>query len=333
MTETLQAERKRTRARRAAGERLVWAAAVAVPMFVAAGLLRPAERIGVYPKKYWADKLAWRRCADLVAAGDSRVYMGISPAVIERHLPGARVVNFGFSAVGYSPDYLAAVERVLDGSAAERIILLGVTPHSLTPNACRRSGFTDTRERATRQDATCLELEARFGRFFERVPLDDTVDRMLGVRTAGQYLTRYHADGWMEILRAHRDPELAIRLWEGDPKVHDNPVDPNVVQRLVAAVRRWTAAGIRVYGFRPPISAAMCRIEQTLAPFDEAAFVRRFQAAGGRWIDVAPERYPTYDGHHLHRDVAVRLSGDLAAHILATLPAPGAADRFAARPQ
>ena len=46
--------------------------------------------------------------------------------------------------------------------------------------------------------------------------------------------------------------------------------------------------------------------------FDREAFVRDFRAAGGIWLDVDQDGYRTYDGSHLVRSSAEKLSRDLA---------------------
>ena len=86
---------------------------------------------GLVREEYWRIKMNWHHCADIVLAGDSRIQVGVSPERMNRQLPGLRILNYGFGRVGYSQEYLRAVEALLDPASSDRTIVLGITPSAL----------------------------------------------------------------------------------------------------------------------------------------------------------------------------------------------------------
>ena len=80
---------------------------------------------------FWCTKAAWRSCADVVVAGDSTVYRGVSPAAMASILPGMRIFNYGFAAIGYGREYLEAIEDMLAPDGGAKIIVLGLNPPAI----------------------------------------------------------------------------------------------------------------------------------------------------------------------------------------------------------
>jgi len=87
------------------------------------------------------------------------------------------------------------------------------------------------------------------------------------------------------------------------------------LDRVLAYVQKWRAAGIVVYGVRLPVDDRTTTIEDAKSGFVEEDFVARFERAGGVWIVLGKGPYETYDGSHLCRHAALRLSGELSRAI------------------
>jgi hypothetical protein len=127
------------------------------------------------------------------------------------------------------------------------------------------------------------------------------------------HLSEPQEDGWVASTRNPETPNACVA--DSRRILRVNPIDNATVGRLLDAVRRWRAAGIRVYAFRPPTTAEMLAAEQVCAGYDEAALAEAFEAAGGRWIDMDQTAYHSYDGSHLTRTAAEQMSRDLARAI------------------
>jgi hypothetical protein len=288
-------------------------AAVLIVLTVA---LRRYDDSGMAPDRFWASKSGWTACADVVVAGDSRVYRGVSPAAVSRVLPDQRILNFAFDGTGYDRAYLAAIERVLDPGSASPAVLLGISPHSLTPRAVVESGFR-TRPKPTSEP---WSVAAELAPYRDRVSRALSPIREAEIRTPWKhYYQEFHADGWVASGRRPEQPGIALGSYES--RFVNNAVSSGQIEDVLAAVAGWSGRGVRVFAFRPPTCSGMVELENRLSGFDEAVFVRRFEAAGGVWLAVSQTDYYSYDGSHLRADAAVRLSSDLAERMLSDTPA------------
>lgn len=289
-------------------------------MLLAMGLLRDHEEFGLPPDLFWRMKVDWNGCADIVLAGDSRVYRAVSPEAISAGLGNCRVLNYGFSANGYCSEYLAGLERVLDPQSQRRTLVLGISPHSLTPNAIKENGYLHTLRRQRQEAAPATEaLLAGYCpgvlHFFKPMSFSEALRTALGIghHKKMRYISHYRLDGWVPGRQIPETGGQAIKRYAGI--FEKNRICPDDIDGLLAAVKGWTARGIKVYAFRPPSSAEMVELENACSGLDEAKFVRDFQAAGGQWIAVDQARYHSYDGSHLRDDAAEQFSHDLARQI------------------
>ncbi len=268
---------------------------------------------------FWAGKLAWNRCADCVIAGDSRICRGVAPAAMESVLDYRRVLNFAFDSSGYSEPYLRAVDRVLDPGINPRAVILGITPYSLTRAAASDSEFEYRRDLMPFQSTAGLYAmqslrrlsPMRIDQVYEELSRDAEAD---AEAPPGPPDGEYRPDGWLPMARRNGDTSMYAEQYL--TAFENNPVDPQLTAGLLRQVRQWCAAGIRVYAFRPPIAKPILQIEEECSRFDEPGFVAAFQRAGGIWIPIDALAYDTYDGSHLGRDEAIRLSRTLARQIL-----------------
>jgi hypothetical protein len=280
--------------------------------------MRPTDSHGLAPDQAWARKIAWEGNADAVFAGDSRVYRSVAPFEFARHSPFTTVRNFAFSGNGYSETYLQATRRVLDDNVAKRLVVLGITPHSLTESAVRDNGFVqwhkiDSKERIKSQ---------LFGPYLYplRPVWPELVDlfRFATGRRAIKFRYVYHEDGWVASERHPVDTEAAIP--DARRSFRNNQISPRVVNGVLDACRTWTAEGIRVVAFRPPTTRSMRALEDTLSGFDEKAFDEQWTQAGCQWLQVPAEHeWTIYDGSHLSADSAIDFTRYLAREIIQRL--------------
>jgi hypothetical protein len=292
------------------------------------GRWRPPEAwalSGLDPDLFWRAKVEMAPAYDLILAGDSRTYMNLDPETMASVLRGYRIFNFGFPQVGYSAKYLNRVEAGLDPASQKKSVVLGITPLSLTRWAVAVNGF---KARTKHQDGAV----ARWARpvldrfmpvwyFFRPIELKDLIYALIGKPQPCLNLQRYYANGWAACNGV--PPNEASGLQTYQPLFDGNTVSPQVIAVVLDTTRRWSDAGIQVFGYRPPTTEAMTALEQEKSRFDEADFAARFQAAGGHWLPVTPfGRYSSFDGSHLADTSARALSTDLATAIRDTLQAP-----------
>ena len=66
----------------------------------------------VAANRYWVVKTFIQKNYDIILLGDSRVYRGISPAMMEQSMPGFRILNFSYSVLT-SADMIVTICTVL----------------------------------------------------------------------------------------------------------------------------------------------------------------------------------------------------------------------------
>lgn len=292
---------------------------LSIPIVIAVGMLRPAPRSevahsGVHRKRFWAQKASIRGSVRIALAGDSRVYQGLSPDEIARTLAAdgrdsGAIHNLGFSGVCLCGPYLAYVERAL-APGSPRMVVLGITPHSLTEHAANANGYLSelARPRAEVLERTYL---APLFDFLEPISLDT----LRGTKDDDErYRAHYWPDGWVSATPIGRqDPSAAVHEYR--PTFTTFKVSAALVDALVDTIARWRADGVAIVAFRPPVSAEMRHLEDELAGYDEETLRSRLGKVGAAYLAFDDARYTSYDGSHLEETSARALSRDLAAHL------------------
>ncbi len=275
--------------------------------------VRPSSpETGLSPASFWTRKMLWEKEFDVVLAGDSRTYRGLSPGEMRRVFGGYRIANFGFSACGFGKHYLERLPRLFDPDSPQKILVMGITPNSLTEKSAERDNSFLARLHDNRLEQYANLWFGDILKPFEPYNYRELRNALKNRRQG--YFQHYHEDGWVASYKLPEDPNDALDEYRKNWS--EQKVSRRVEDELLAFVRKLTASGIRVYGFQPPTTRAMHQLESAMSGFDQPAFRRRFEAAGGTWLDFPLERYPSYDGSHLRRDGAVLLSRDLANAIL-----------------
>jgi len=292
-----------------AKDRTFKALALAVALIGAMGSLRPDKPRGVYPKRYWARKISWHQCADAVVAGDSRVLGGVSPAEMRKTLPGLRIVNYGFASNLYVPEYLEALESLLDPDSKSKAILLAITPHSLTEDPDVTNQFAELKKLSKRKIHMDMCL-APLSSFLEYMSFRDALHGLFPTLAKGRTRKELFADGWLAYERESpgekRELKKYYRMYQ------KSQVSPKMVEGLNRFVSRWAQTGIRVYAFLMPSCREMVELEEQYSGFDPRQFAEDFEKAGGIWIPVDPCAYESFDGSHLQSHAARQFSDDLA---------------------
>ena len=295
-----------------------WLSATAIVLTL---LARPQYEAGIYYRRLAAEKIRWKQCADVVLMGDSRTQRNLSPAEMARHVTGYRIFNYAFDSAGFSAEYLLAGEGVLDPQSPKKILILGITPLSLTPHAVAKNRFKETISRGA---------EAYFDiylgdvlRLVEPMSAREACSMIAPSLLKRRYYRECFTDGWIASSQAPEDHQEAL-IGYRNLFTKETSVDHRILERLAAQVRLWTSSGIRVFGLRPPSCTEMAELENEVSGFREAAVVAAFTAAGGVWMPTRQDGYNSYDGAHLRYDSAQEFSREVALFVRQSLEAPAA---------
>lgn len=288
---------------------LLIAALLAVPIYLFRDEMDTEE---IKKNRYWVIKTRNTETYPVVFGGDSRVFRGISPEDFSAEFGGIESYNFAYWANGYGKDYLEGLEDKVDTTAGVQMIILGLTPHSLTEKTAQSAHYHWELTRAKEHVIQTIYF-SKLQEVFAPYRINDLVKRILGKSRPNNYRITYHPNGWVESYWIVPDTSHAARfykdLFEGDP------VSEEVISGLLEFVERWTHRGIHVVAFRPPTSHTLRHYEHERGGFSEEEFVQRFKDAGGIWIDIDPDAYQTFDGSHLEHESARRISADLGRQL------------------
>lgn len=283
----------------------------ALLMILLVGYLWPRFESGIPAEQFWIQKAQWKQNADIVLAGDSRIYRGLSPERMQQILPKCCIKNFGFSVARFTPDYLKAIEAVLIPTSQTPVIVLGISPLSLTFGRNMINGFRDAKEKSRWEQF----LWNYFGILLNWIkPITkEELAPYLSSYTIEKYYRRYEPNGWVASSLTPENPTLKLDHYR--TLFRDNPVSPKLTNHLLQTVSRWKKQGIKIYAFRPPTTLLMVQLENEISGFQEKTFIRQFSEAGGTWISIEPEGWNSYDGSHLSEQAALRLSEQIAHEI------------------
>jgi hypothetical protein len=228
---------------------------------------------------------------------------------MESILPEYRIANLGFNAnsLVYEP-YLKYVEDVLVARRSKRVVVIGVDPFELTPRSTQLNGFIEYAGAPVPRDRrrNVADWEQKLDELLSPIPVRR-------ITVPGETLEHFDDRGF--IATQHYPVDESARIPRYRVKFDGNQVDPELLEVLFDTVEAWTGRGVRVFGFEPPISAQLARLERELSGFERDAFIEEFTRRGGIWLDDLGTNYQTYDGEHLLLASAARFSDALAKRL------------------
>lgn len=267
-------------------------------------------------KKFWIQKTYPNKKFNIVIAGDSRIYRGIASEIMELKMPNYSVLNFGYSSGSMSKLMLRETDKKLNYNADRKIIILGITPHSLTPNACLDGHL---KQELSRKREEIIET-IYFGfikQYFPTTTPYYILKHKLGnssKKSEPIYHQYYRRNGWVA---SWKEPEDTTEAYDSYRKVfNNNQVSDSILVELVKYIKYWRNNNVLVFAFRPPTTYTMRQIEDSLSGYNEEKIKNIVEQAGAKWIAVNQTKYHSYDGSHLRLDGAIHFSKDLTDEII-----------------
>jgi hypothetical protein len=111
--------------------------ALSFSLIVALGTIIPRSNQALIQSKvsadrFWTQKTFKAPHYTMILLGDSRIYRGVSPKILEAQLPGTRILNFGYSSGGLNNLIINEARNKLSPNATPPVVVLGLSPSSLT---------------------------------------------------------------------------------------------------------------------------------------------------------------------------------------------------------
>lgn len=287
---------------------------LAVLFILSMGLSQTTIISGLHWNDYWARKSDWYHCADVVLAGDSRVSCGLSPEEMGKYMPGYKILNYGFGGAWFSTLYMDKIETVMDPDSDRKIIVLGISPHSLIKHNAESGNFFEVIT-MTKTEKFFYTHFPEYLHFFEPLSFQDAI-KQLRTRPSREELENngaFYPDGWTSGNKIPGTVDEVVNKYAGYYK--ESLVDTDNIDNIISYAEKWIRQGINVYAFFPPSCKEMHKLEMERSGIEESELISKFEQAGGVWIDVDPYGYVSFDGTHLQRDSALELSKLIAKTI------------------
>ncbi len=253
---------------------------------------------------FWIKKTYSKTKYDIVVCGDSRVYRGISPIdIVSATNTSLTAVNIGYSSGGFSSDYLDFAISKLNPISNNKILILGVTPHSLTKEAFANkhlNSFLDLSELSVYKG---LYLSS-FSKYFTPRKIINITDS-----NSDNLLTKNYPSGFVASSYDVIDSLEAIASYS---KIFSKyQVEQDDVDDFLSNIEKIISNEITIIAFRPPSTTVMDSLENAISGFNETYIANKLDSLGVLYINFNSEDYLSYDGSHLHKQAAIKLSNNL----------------------
>jgi hypothetical protein len=279
--------------------------AMAATLVTALSFVLPKNAEKYLGELFWTRKTFAPPKYNVVLMGDSRVYRGLSPEIIESHLPDLKVLNFGYSNGGLNPTMFDAAEKKLAQNDKAKIIVLGISANAITDFTAANKQYQQELNRPREEIFERIYFNP-LQYWFSATSPEKLKKHFSKVEETSYYRNTYFMNGYVESDKFPQDSMEAVAYYIND--YTNYKVTPEKLDALFQQVKKWTSTGIRVVGFVPPISQPMRNLEDSLGFFNETTIKAGFERASGNWIDIESTQYKTYDGSHLTIESAQKIS-------------------------
>lgn len=293
-------------------KRVISTLLTALILSVLIGLLSnkiPTEEL---KKQFFAYKIHNNNNYDLLLAGDSRVFRGLSSKPFEEVL-GLRTFNLGFSAVIFDDIMFDLINEKLDENSTSPSIIVAITPHSLTKYSYS-NGHIRRVEKMKREDVLLYNYFLRAASVFAPYSFSELVQLSPVTQAPKQAFHQefFKKQGWIDSDFDTRQPQYALKSYHST--FNNREIDTAIKEGLFDQVEFWKSKGYDVYGFIPPSSPNIESLERSYSGFLDGDIAKGFMAHKGLWICL-DSLYESYDGSHLSGESAIRLSNEIAYKI------------------
>ena len=282
---------------------------LAAVLLSAVVILRPSTDSGISKTLFWRHKLEADPVNSIVAVGDSRVLHCIVPELFadEGIEPG---LNLGFRGAAINKKLMGFAESRLK-EQGQRILLVGVTPNSFTPNANQSNGFEQEKKNL---DAAAFRFPQWLAKIIDQLQPSSLGEvKRIAVGKTKAKSERFHETGWIDTTHKSANEKEALKFFRH--RFDQNEADSERISQFLSMVKQYSDSGIMVACFRPPVTKEMAQLEDQRSGFDYVQFRSDLKKAGGIWLDATDPELISYDGSHLDGESARILSANLATKI------------------
>jgi len=252
-------------------------------------------------QEFWIQKTHANKNYNVVVGGDSRIYRGFSPEDLnEATNKGLSSINLGYSSAGFSSDYLDFCISKFDFNAETKVLILGITPHSLTKEGFKNKASEKYAVASTFEIFRYKYLSLILKHFSPYSPSE------FFNRKTSNYQEQHNKNGWISSYYLEPDSSKALKSYAKTFLKYQ--VADNEISTFLNKIKEIRTQDISIIAFRPPSTFAMRNLEDSISGFDEEYVKRELEVMGVKWLDFKDGDFNSYDGSHLHFESAKKLS-------------------------
>lgn len=300
-------------------KKIIYALVIASILFLVAKAIFPsAEGNKKYEEKqFWLKKTFGEEKADVVIGGDSRVYRGVSTNSLSKGLGGNLTsLNLGYSSAGYSNEYFDFLLSRMKKKETP-ILILGITPHSLTKEAAKNEDYNQYKKMTAFQRFEGLYL-SELKKVFTLHNPKEIVEILFVKRSQREgYFQDFTEGGWVGSYEIPNDSTSAIESYKKTFGKYQ--VSESVTEAFLKRVEKIRKSGVQVIAFRLPTTDQMEQLEDSISGFNEDYIKEQLESYGCVWLEFQNKGYRSYDGSHLHFKSAEKLSEELGNRVMKIL--------------
>jgi hypothetical protein len=256
---------------------------------------------------FWANKVNKVDQYDIVYIGDSRVYRGIDPAVVES-ISQLKGFNLGFSSADVDGLLISLAKSKLKPNGP-KIILIGVSVNGLLDRPSKHSNeHLKSIIQWSEKDKWIKQHLYPHITMFDQRAVSDLYKYLKGE----QYYESYNINnGFAKSNKVPVDSNEALPLYKEEFKI---PLSIRKLNDLNHQIQALSQEGYRVILIRMPISLEMYQLEEQKTN-QLSLFL---DSCRSNSIEVITPRgqFRTYDGSHLQAESAEELSKQIGLHFI-----------------
>ncbi len=270
-------------------------------------ILPPLPSSPMKRDSFWAHKVNSVDCFDIVYTGDSRVYRGIDPAVVEE-LTGFKGFNFAFSSADVDSLLLNQAASRLSAKG-RRILVIGISVNSFLSRSPKESNA----HLKSLMQIPDKDLWFRT-HWYPQLSMFDAraVSDLYKYLKHERYDEQYHlTSGFAASDKTPSDTNEALPLYKNEFSQYTFSES-----KLIAfnrCINELKTQGIQIVLVRMPVTHAMQVLEDS-----EGELLKQYQydaEYGDQHVFDGWGTYTTFDGSHLNSESAKRFSKDLGVYL------------------
>jgi hypothetical protein len=277
---------------------------------VSFAMVRPKPTSFSNPSWYWQAKVEWKKCANIVLAGNSRTYRGLSPVEFERVL-GGTAVNAGFSSGTYSKEYCDYLETLFDeDDTTPNILVAGIT-HGALCDLNSSNGFTSALKKSKESTLTGEQQQ-------QTEEYNRALESLVAVYCSKQnenYIQEFFLNGWVASDYIIHNKTKYVDQFKSKLINGQRQCIASEVQMIVEWFSSIQSSGVAVICVWLPTCTEMSKVEDVYSRVKRDEVQKLFVDGGLTVLSYDDNQFTSYDGSHLSEGSAAYLSIMVAEQI------------------